>query len=330
MRDDRHSDSIDTDSTMYQPIPIKATLLEPENLQRVRQIITEQDSATRWAISREVCEQFDFLDAKGQVRGHSCLAALTQLDRQGRISLPPPLEPVAKQINPANEPVAPALGVPSRVDAIEQLEVVPVRTDLERRQWRSLMTLEHPLGSARGAGWQIRYLIRSEHGVLGGFLIASATLVQRPREEYIGWSQAERRTNLQRIIGMARFLIRPHIRCANLASKSLGFLSRRVVSDYHLKYGIRPVLIETYVSPEYLGISYRACGWEHIGETFGRDRSGRPVPKKAIYVKPLGSAWRAELGIRKVKPLNAWEGIDSRNWAEQEFAGAQLGDARRV
>ncbi len=28
------------------------------------------DSATRWAISREVCEQFDFLDAKGQVRGH--------------------------------------------------------------------------------------------------------------------------------------------------------------------------------------------------------------------------------------------------------------------
>ncbi len=90
MRDDRHSDSMYTDSSMYQPIPIKATLLEPGNLQRVQQIITEQDSATRWAISREVCEQFDFLDAKGQVRGHSCLAALTQLDRQGRISLPPP------------------------------------------------------------------------------------------------------------------------------------------------------------------------------------------------------------------------------------------------
>ncbi len=330
MRDDRHSDSMYTDSTMYQPIPIKATLLEPENLQRVQQIITERDSATRWAISREVCEQFDFLDAKGQVRGHSCLAALTQLDRQGRIALPPPLEPVAKQINPVNEPVAPALGVPARVDAIEQLEVVPVRTDLERRQWRSLMTLEHPLGSARGAGWQIRYLIRSEHGVLGGFLIASATLVQQTREQYIGWSEAERSANLQRIVGMARFLIRPPIRCANLASRSLGLLSRRVVSDYHLKYGIRPVLIETYVSPEYSGISYQACGWENIGETFGRDRSGRPVPKKAIYVKPLGPAWRAELGISKVKPLHVWEGIDSRNWAEQEFAGARLGDARRV
>jgi len=315
---------------MYQPVPIKAALLEPGNLQRVRQIITEQDSATRWAISREVREQFDFLDAKGRVRGHSCLAALTQLDRQGRISLPPPLEPVAKQVNPVNEPVAPALGVPSRVDAIEQLEVVPVRTDPERRQWRSLMTLEHPLGSARGAGWQIRYLIRSEHGVLGGFLIASATLAQNAREQYIGWSEAERSTGLQRIIGMARFLVRPHIRCANLASRSLGLLSRRVVSDYHLKYGIRPVLIETYVSPEYSGISYRACGWENIGETHGRDRSGRAVPKKAIYVKPLGPAWRAGLGICRVRPLHVWEGMDAKHWAEQEFAGAQPGDARRV
>ncbi|MCY4312777.1 MAG: hypothetical protein OXD44_03590 [Gammaproteobacteria bacterium] len=133
----------------------------------MQQLITEQDSAARWAISREVCEHFAFPDAKGEVRGHSCLAALTQLEKQGHVSLPPPLEPVAKHVNPVNEPVAPALGVPSRVDAIEQLEVVPVRTDLERRQWRSLMTLEHPLGSARGAGWQIRCLIRSEHGLLG-------------------------------------------------------------------------------------------------------------------------------------------------------------------
>ncbi|MCY4312776.1 MAG: IS4 family transposase [Gammaproteobacteria bacterium] len=154
--------------------------------------------------------------------------------------------------------------------------------------------------------------------------------MQQPREEYIGWSQSERKTLIQRIAGMARFLIRPQVRCANLASKSLGLLSRRVVSDYHLKHGIRPVLIETCVSPEYSGISYRACGWEKIGETHGRDRSGRPVPKKAIYVKPLVPAWRAELGICRVKPLNAWEGIDSKHWAEQEFAGARPGDARRV
>ena len=125
MRDDRHSDSMYTDSTMYQPIPIKATLLEPSwNLQRVQQIITEQDSATRWAISREVCEQLNF--SMPRVRCAVTAVWLADPTRSARplISLPPPLEPVAKQINPVNEPVAPALGVPARVDAIEQLEVV--------------------------------------------------------------------------------------------------------------------------------------------------------------------------------------------------------------
>ena len=50
---------------------------------------------------------------------------------------------------------------------------------------------------------------------------------------------------LHRVIGLSRFLIRPSVRCQNLASKALGLALRRLPDDCQLRYGYRPLLVDT-------------------------------------------------------------------------------------
>ncbi len=98
-----------------------------------------------------------------------------------------------------------------------------------------------------------------------------------------------------------------------------------MVRDYEALYGLRPVLIETYVGPEHDGTSCRATGWIRVGQTAGRGRHRRPVAVKQVWMRPLGTDWRWQPGVR-VEPLTP--GLDSTRWAEQELAGAEFGDVR--
>ena len=128
---------------------------------------------------------------------------------------------------------------------------------------------------------------------------------------------------------MARFLIRPDVRCRHLASKALGLCLRRLPDDFRQAYGFRPVLAESYVGPPHTGVSYRAAGWLPVGLTAGRARDGSPVPPKTVFLRPLHPRWRRRLGVR-VTPLQPWQGLASDTWAWQEFGQAPFGDARLV
>ncbi len=66
------------------------------------------------------------------------------------------------------------------------------------------------------AGAQLRHLIDSEHGWLGGFGFSASALRLRDREAWIGWDDEARKNQLHRIINLSRFLnkysARPFIR----------------------------------------------------------------------------------------------------------------------
>ena len=55
------------------------------------------------------------------------------------------------------------------------------------RVWNELMIREHPQGAGPLVGAQMRYLIGSEHGWLGGFGFGAAALQLRDRDQWIGW-----------------------------------------------------------------------------------------------------------------------------------------------
>ena len=154
-----------------------------------------------------------------------------------------------------------------------------------------------------------------------------------------GWpgQREQRQKHLHYVVGLNRFLIRPEIRCKNLASHLLGKALRRLPQDFFRHYGYRPWVVETFVGPDQRGTCFRAAGFLYVGKTSGRGRHARTkactTSKKAIFVFELDRRWRACLGVPHVEAyprLEVGAGLGSDTWAQQEFGGAPLGDKRRT
>src|SRR2546422_3036397 len=77
---------------------------------------------------------------------------------------------------------------------------------------------------------------------------------------------------------MNRFLIRPGVHCANLASHVLGLCARRVGPDFQRRYGLRPWLLESFVETQtYEGSCYKAANWIQVGQGVGATGAIRPA-----------------------------------------------------
>jgi hypothetical protein len=121
------------------------------------------------------------------------------------------------------------------------------------------------------------------------------------RDAWIGWTNEQRRHNLQQIANNGRFLILPGVRVKGLASKILALSARQVPGDWEKHYGCRPVLLETLVdAARFCGTCYRAANWIPVGQTAGRGRMDREhrahgQAVKDIYVYPLVHGARQRL-----------------------------------
>ena len=308
------------------------------NLARVRDVLdgaSSQGIGTVGRVADRVCEAFDFSDGRGHWQRASCHQALSDLEAAGHLSLPPSRcrGGVVRRARVLAQPVARACDVPSEVGELRDLALVRVETDEQLLVWNTLMAHEHPRGAGPFVGPQLRYLVGSAHGWLGGVGFAASARRLKARDVWIGWDDAHRRIHLHRVVGLCRCLIRPDVKCRNLASHVLGRAARAVGEDFERRYGYRPWLLETFVDEaEHRGTSLRAANWVRVGESSGRGRQDRthaaPETPKAVYVYELEPAWRERLALPAPPPLAPGDGLDAESWAGNEFAAAALGDAR--
>ena len=212
---------------MQQQNRILETVSSPEGLTRVSALMSAESFSHRTAVADRVCKAFGFSDARGRRHRAGCLKALRALDAKGCIALPAPRHR-GGQPRGLGQAVAAPSGVPDRVNEVEDLVLILVSSAEQRRVWNELMAREHPQGAARHVGAQVRYLILSRHGCLGAFGFAASALMLAARDRWIGWDPALRAQQLHRVVAMSRFLIRPGVRCHNLASKVLGMCLRRL------------------------------------------------------------------------------------------------------
>ena len=315
---------------------IKSTLSDPSALAWIADRLERGDLPHRTALAEQACEHYAFYDGRGHQQVSGCLRALRELESAGHFILPEArTRPGVGGVRRLSSPVPSACGVPSRVGDVKGLRLVLVASDEHRRTWNELMLCEHPQGAGPLVGAQLRYLIGSAHGWLGGLGFSSAALQLRDRDAWIGWNASTRREQLHRVISMSRFLLREP-GCHNLASQVLGRVLKRVADDCESHYGYRPWLVESFVDTQaFAGTCYRASNWHCVGQTRGRGRQDRTHTAqksiKAIYLYPLVRDWRSRLGVAPPPApasLAAGEGLDSANWVEQEFGGASLGDRR--
>lgn len=318
---------------------IKRTLSQPESIEHIRSRLDSLSSAGRTQFANEVCEHFNFVDPAGNKQTAGCLKALRELEKQGWFILPTSRKRKIGQpakLKGLDEPVAPPNPLPEDVSNIEQLKLIRVNTELQIRTWNELMIQDHPQGERPLVGRQVRYLVKSEHGWLGGVGFSAAALHLEARDRWIGWDWGSRQEGLHSVVSMSRFLIREGVNCQNLASKILGMAVRTLPKDFETRYGYRPLLLESFVdTAHYQGTSYKAANWQWVGQTKGRGRQDTlmqaPESIKDIYVYPLVEDFRLKLGLEEnagLGKLTVTESINGDNWAEKEFAGAPLGDKR--
>jgi hypothetical protein len=316
---------------------IKRLLSEPASIDRIGQMLAADSVPNRTHLADQICEHFGLVDVRGRKQRSGCLKALRKLEQQGHFALPPRRGkrrvPRPRRLGTAvPEPV----GVPADVGSVTGLRLVRVEDTALIKLWNELMIREHPLGAGPLVGRQLRYLIGSDHGWLGAIGFGAAALHLRDRDLWIGWDAEGRGAHLDKVVGLARFLVRPSVRCSNLASHVLGLCVKVMRSDFEQRYGYAPLLLETFVDASgFLGTCFRAANWVQVGQTQGRGRQDREMKAdksvKDIYVYPLAADFRQRLGLpvgRGLGPLGLSDGLGSDLWAEQEFGAAELGDRR--
>ena len=116
-------------------------------------------------------------------------------------------------------------------------------------------------------------------------------------EQYVGWTDAQRRRHLHRVVSNTRFLMLPWVQCPGPASKMLAMAARRLPKDWQLRYGFEPVLLETFVeSPRHKGTCYRAANWQLVGRTTGCGKTSTnhaaQLPAKDVWLYPIRPDFR--------------------------------------
>jgi len=266
----------------------------------IRTLIAEDPRRTRAELSRLACQAMHWFKPDGGLKDMSCRVAMLRMQEDGLIQLPPPTRqrPETRiRISVETDPQTP---IQAPVHALPGLQLRLVGTRADSCLWNEFIHRYHYLGFKTLPGAQLRYWVMAGNCLVALLGFGAAAWQCAPRDHFIGWTHEQRQQNLHLIINNARFLILPWVRSENLASKILGLTARQLPQDWQYRYGIRPLLLETFVEKDrFTGACYRAANWLHVGQTQGRGKLGpsgkQSVPIKDVWLYPLGKGFKRGL-----------------------------------
>ncbi len=206
------------------------------DIESIRRLIVENPEASRWALSRKLCEDWDWRQPNGALRDMVCRGLMLMLERAGEIELPPVRRrPPGRPARP--EPVIPDdRPVCNRLSELGTLTIEQVRRTPQEALFNGLIEQFHYLGYEQPVGEHLKYLVSAK-----GQAIAC-----------LAWSSSPR----------------------HLASHILGRMAKQVPNDWQRLYAHPVYLLETFIDPErFRGTCYRAANWVLLGCTTGRGKN---------------------------------------------------------
>ncbi len=280
---------------METPTVIQGRLFTAEDLALVLELRKKAPAWSQYRLSRELAEQWDWRNGKGQLKDIACRSLLRKLEAKGLIDLPArrcvspncfrhePARPVAHDTIPIIEPLS----------SLQPLQWLDTSSEPTSGLFRWLLASHHYLGYRQPVGENMAYLAADRHGrPLACLLFGSAAWSCAARDHQVGWSARLRRQRLHLLTNNHRFVVLPWVRAPHLASHLLGKVTKRLSQDWQSKYGHPILLVETFVDPSrFQGICYRAANWLRLGQTTGRTRNDPwnriSTSVKDVYAYPL-------------------------------------------
>jgi hypothetical protein len=290
---------------------IRGREVGPGELEQIRGWLKLHPEWSRRRLSEEVARQWDWRSPTGQLKDIAARDLLNRLDQRGLIGLPGRQRRGGRQIPRALRDkeagqlplfsVAATAGQPRRLSELLPLvwhQAQPGQP--QRGRVAGYLSQHHYLGYPDVLG-QIHYLVQDRQGQdVACLLFGPASWKVAARDEFIGWSSAQRQSRLSHLANNSRFLILPWVQTPHLASHLLAQAVRQVRVDWLARHGQPLWLVETFVETErFSGTCYRAANWVKVGQTQGRTRNDhrhlRQAPRKDVYLLALAPGFRQAL-----------------------------------
>lgn len=164
----------------------------------------------------------------------------------------------------------------------------------EQARWDELVARHHYLQNAHLVGEQLRYVVEYQGQWLALLGWSAAAYHIAARDQWIGWSDNQRRARLPLLANNARFcLLSAPGQYPNLASRALALNVARLSADWQAAYGHPIVLVESFVDPQlFRGTAYKASGWQAVGLSAGFKRVAQDFYQahdrpKQLFVREL-------------------------------------------
>ena len=169
----------------------------------------------------------------------------------------------------------------------------------DEARFRDLMQAHHYLGAVPGMGETVRYVAHHRGHWLALVVFSAPALKCGARDRWIGWDYGVQFARLHLVTNNSRFLILPGAP-RNLGSRVLSLCTRRMVSDWPVRFGHAVLVAESFVDPaRFRGTVYRAANWTEVGCTRGFARNGHGyrahAQPKLVFVHPLERGAQARL-----------------------------------
>lgn len=285
-------------------LTIRNRLITEVELNQISETITIYWDLGRTAISRILCKRWNWRQANGRYKEMACRELLLRLENKGLIQLPPRKKESLNRLKIYPLPEAYTLNqverVSGRIDSFNHIAIELASNREKRRLWDSLVDAYHYLGYKQIVGSCLKYLIYLDDQLACCMGWGSAAWKVGSRDQFIGWSTAQRKRGLNSIANNVRFLILPWVRVQHFASKILALSAKVLVSDWQQHFKEELVLLETFVDPaRFHGTSYRAANWIYLGTTQGLGKKGASYHHhgviKSVFVYPLTLDFRSRL-----------------------------------
>jgi hypothetical protein len=202
---------------MEEEFRYRGRVITATEVEFIRHLIAQHPGTNRRQLSLRLCEAWGWKQANGALRDMVCRGLLLELERAGRLELPPASHvhrnPSVRRPTHGTKALAPFLldATPLEVAlrALRPLEFQQVRRTLEESLFDYLVAQYHPLGYVRPVGEHLKYLVYATGRPVACLAWSSAPRHLGSRDRFIGWSTEARRRNIRFLAYNPRFLIVP-------------------------------------------------------------------------------------------------------------------------